>query len=107
MRRVVLILFVVATAAGVASVIVVATAPNSYPTPSDSLWGRQMPGTQGGIDLALIAAAALLAGAAAFLRLGRLRFVAAAAVILTSAVGLYFASIIAWRLHAPASAGNF
>ena len=107
MRRFVLILFVFALAAGVASVIVVATVPNSYPTPSDSLWGRQMPGMQGGIDLALIAAAALLAGCAVFLRLGRLRLVTAAVVTVASGVGLYFASVIAWRLHAPASAGNF
>jgi hypothetical protein len=106
MRRAAPMLFVFSIAAGVASLIVVATAPNSYPTPSDSLWGRQMPTTQAWIDVALIGTSAVLVGIAASLRLGRLRPLAAVVIVVTSAVGLYFLSVIAWRLHAPVSAGN-
>jgi hypothetical protein len=99
-------LFVFSIAAGVASVIVVATAPNSNPTPSDSLWGHQMPTTQAWIDVALIATSAVLVGIAASLRLGGLRLLAAVAIVVTTAAGLYLLSVIAWRIHAPASAGN-
>jgi hypothetical protein len=106
MRRTTLILFLLSIAAGFASVIVVATAPNSNPTPSDSLWGHQMPTTQAWIDLALIASSAVLGGTAGSLRFGRRRLLAASAFAVTSAVGLYFVSVIVWRLHAPSSAGN-
>jgi hypothetical protein len=106
MRRLAPMLFLVSIAAGVASVIVVATAPNSNPTPSDSLWGHQMPTAQAWIDVALIATAAVLVGVAASPWLARLRLVAAIAIVVTSAVGLYFLSVIVWRLHAPASGGN-
>ena len=106
MRRLAPMLFLLSIAAGIASVIVVATPPNSNPTPSDSFWGHQMPTTQAWIDVALIATAAVLVGVAASLRLGRLRLFAAVATIVTSAVDLYFLSVIVWRLHAPAGAGN-
>ena len=106
MRRIAPMLFLLSIAAGVASVIVVATAPNSNPTPSDSLWGHQMPTTQAWIDVALTATAAVLVGVAASLWLRRLRLLAAVAIAVTSAVGLYFLSVIVWRLHAPVSAGN-
>jgi hypothetical protein len=106
MRRAAPMLFLLSIAAGVASLIVVATAPNSYPTPSDSLWGHQMPTTQAWIDVALIATSAVLLGVAASLWLRRLRLFAATAIVVTSAAGLYFLSVIAWRLHAPVSAGN-
>jgi hypothetical protein len=106
MRHLAPMLFLLSIAAGVASVIVVATAPNSNPTPSDSLWGHQMPTTQTWIDVALTATAAVLVGVAASLWLRRLRLLAAVAIAVTSAVGLYFLSVIVWRLHAPASAGN-
>jgi hypothetical protein len=106
MRRTAPIVFTLSIAAGLASVIVVATAPNSNPTPSDSLWGRQMPTTQSWIDIALIAASAVLVAVAASLRLGRLRLLAAIAIFVASGIALYFLSVIAWRLHAPASAGN-
>jgi hypothetical protein len=106
MRRVTSMLFVLSIASAVASVVVVVTAPDSNPTPSDSLWGHVMPTTQQAIDLALIAAAAIIAGVAVFLRLPRLRLLAGVIVVVTSTVGLYFLSVVAWRLHSPVSAGN-
>lgn len=106
MRRAARMLFVFSIAVGVASVIVVVTAPNSNPSPSDSLWGHQLPTTQAWIDVALIATSAALVGIAASLRLGRRRVLAAVAIVVTTAVGLYLLSVIAWRLHAPVSAGN-
>lgn len=106
MRRPRLVLALLAVAAAVASVIVVVTAPTSNPTPADAVWGRDMPRTQAAIDLALIAAAALLAGAATLVPVARRRLIGATAVFIVCAVVLYFSSVIAWRLHAPASAGN-
>lgn len=99
-------LFLISIATGAASAIVVATAPNSNPTPSDSLWGHQMPTPQAWISVALIATAAVLLGIAASLWLRRLRLLAAIAIVVTSAFDLYLLSVIVWRLHAPVSAGN-
>jgi hypothetical protein len=100
-RRAALILFVLSIVAGAASVIVVATAPKSNPTPSDSLWGHQMPTAQAWLDATLIASSALLVGVAASLRRARFRILNAVVIPVTSAIGLYLLSVIAWRLHAP------
>jgi hypothetical protein len=62
--------------------------------------------TQQWIDVALIASSAVLVGVAASLRLGRPRLLATIAIAVTSAVGLYLLSVLAWRLHSPSSAGN-
>ena len=93
-------------AAGVLMVLVVVTAPNHDPTPSDSLWGHLMPTNQAWMDLALLVLSAALAGVAV-LRTARSRqLLSAVAVTAGSAVGLYLISVLAWRLHAPVSAGN-
>jgi hypothetical protein len=65
-----------------------------------------MPTMQAWIDVALTATAAVLVGVAAALRLWRVRLLAAVAIVVASAVGLYFLSVITWRLHAPGSAGS-
>ena len=83
----------------------VATAPNGYPTPTDSLWGRQMPHAQAGINLVLIGTAAMLASTFAS-RLVRRRLAAAVTVVLLVGLALLLISVLAWRLHAPVSAGN-
>ena len=66
-----------------------------------------MPPTQATITVTLIAAAAVLAGTGVFVsRLTRRRGLVAAGVVLLVAVGLYLLSVLTWRLHAPAGAGN-
>ena len=55
----------VAVVAAAAMVIVVATAPDNYPTLSDNLWGHVMPTRERDIDLALLAVSALLFGISA------------------------------------------
>jgi hypothetical protein len=106
MRRLRWVLAGLSMAAAVAAIVVVGTAPNRNPTPSDSLWGHQMPSTQMWIDLALIAASAALAALAASHGFRRFRLPAELAIAVTSAAGLYLLSVVAWRLHSPASAGN-
>jgi len=96
----------VAVAAAIAMTAVVATAPDDYPTPTDPLWGHLMPGTQSAIALALLVASALLAGVTAFVRLAVLRVAAAVAATLGTGLVLYGVCILAWRLHAPVSAGD-
>jgi hypothetical protein len=65
-----------------------------------------VPTTQAWIDVALITTSAVLVGVAASFRLGRLRLLAAVAIVVTTAVGLYLLSVITWRIHAPVGAGN-
>lgn len=86
--------------------LVVATAPNSYPTPGDGIWGRAMPHTQAAVDLALLLASAILVGVAIFIRFDSRRLPAAVLASIASAAVLFLVSVVAWRLHAPASAGN-
>ena len=105
MRRPALISATFARSAAIAMVIVVATAPNNYPTLSDSWWGRAMPTREGDIDLALIAVSALLFGISAATTF-RHRVLAGLSAWLASGGVLYLLSIITWRLHAPVSAGN-
>jgi hypothetical protein len=94
-----------AVAAATAMVIVVATAPNYYPTLSDSWWGHIMPTREGDIDLALIALSALLFGISAATAF-RHRVLAGLSTWFASGCFLYLLSIITWRLHASVSAGN-
>jgi hypothetical protein len=105
MRRPGLISAAFALAAATAMVIVVATAPNNYPTLSDSWWGHVMPTREGDIDLALVAVSALLFGISAASTF-RHRVLAGLSAWLASGCILYLLSIITWRLHAPVSAGN-
>jgi hypothetical protein len=86
--------------------IVVATAPNNYPTPSDTIWGHELPSAQKEVDFALIAVAALLFGVSAASRYRSRRTVAGIAAWLLSGFVLLALSILIWRLHAPVSAGN-
>jgi hypothetical protein len=86
--------------------LVVATAPASYPTPTDGIWGHAMPNTQAVLDLSLLLVSAIFAGAGILIRFGSRRLTAAVAVTLSSAVVLYLISVVAWRLHAPVSAGS-
>jgi hypothetical protein len=99
-------LSVASLAAATAAIVVVATAPNTYPTPIDSLSGHQLLPTQQAIDLALVLASALFAGLATTLSLTRFRFAAATLAVTTSALAVNGMSVLAWRLHAPVSAGN-
>ncbi|MDX6399509.1 MAG: hypothetical protein QOF27_115 [Gaiellaceae bacterium] len=94
-----------AVLAATAMVIVVATAPNNYPTLSDSWWGHVMPTREGDIDLALIAVSAVLFGISAAITFRR-RALAGLSAWFASGCVLYLLSIITWRLHAPVSAGN-
>jgi hypothetical protein len=86
--------------------IVVATAPNNYPTPSNAIWGHELPSAQKGVDFALIAVAALLLGVSTASRYGSRRALAGIAAWLVSGLVLLLLSILIWRLHAPVSAGN-
>ena len=95
----------IALATAAAMVIVVATAPNNYPTLSDNWWGHVMPTREGDIDLALIAVSALLFGISAA-RTFRHRVLAGLSAWFVSGCVLYLLSIITWRLHAPVSTGN-
>ena len=95
----------VALAAAAAMVIVVATAPNNYPTLSDSWWGHVMPTRERDVDLALLAVSAVLFGISAVTTF-RHRALAGLSAWFASGCVLYALSIITWRLHAPVSAGN-
>jgi hypothetical protein len=106
MRRVSSAVILLALGTAVAMTVVVATAPNDYPTATDSLWGRAMPHTQAGIDLVLLLASAILVGIAVFIRLNSRRVPAAVMATIASGSVLYLLSVVAWRLHAPVSAGN-
>jgi len=64
-----------------------------------------MPHAQAGINLVLIATAAMLASTFAS-RLVRRRLAAAVTVVLLVGLALLLISVLAWRLHAPVSAGN-
>lgn len=86
--------------------VVVATAPNGYPTPSDGVWGRDMPNTQGAVSFALLGVSALLFATAAVLRVRRRRPFVGTATWIASSVILLLLNIVIWRLHAPVSAGN-
>jgi hypothetical protein len=105
MRRLGLASVVLSLLAATAMVIVVATAPNNYPTLSDSWWGRVMPTREGDIDLALVVVSALLFGISAATTF-RHRLLAGLSAWFASGCLLYLLSIITWRLHAPVSAGN-
>jgi hypothetical protein len=94
-----------AVLAATAMVIVVATAPNNYPTLSDSWWGHVMPTREADIDLALIGVSAVLFGISAAITF-RHRALAGMSAWFASGCVLYLLSIITWRLHAPVSAGN-
>jgi len=86
--------------------VVVATAPNDYPTPSDGVWGRDMPNTQGALSLTLLGVSALLFATAAVLKARRRRPFVGVATWIASSVILLLLNIVIWRLHAPVSAGN-
>lgn len=94
------------TAAAVVMVVFVVTAPNSYPTPTDSLWGHVMPTTEVWIDLVLVALSAAFAGVAVARNVVKWKVRSAMSVALASAISLYLLSVLAWRPHAPASGGN-
>jgi hypothetical protein len=105
MRRPGLISAIFALAAATAMVVVAATAPNNYPTLSDSWWGRVMPTREGDIDLALIAVSAMLFGISAATTF-RHRVLAGLSAWFASGCVLYLLNIITRRLHAPVSAGS-
>jgi hypothetical protein len=89
-----------------AMAIVVATAPNNYPTPTDRVWGHVMPRHAGDTDLALIALSAMLFGISAASTYRRRRVLAGMSASLISGCILLLLSILIWRLHSPVSAGN-
>ncbi len=106
MRRVGLAVAGLAFLVTVVMVVVVATAPNGYPTPTDRIWGHDMPSPEGAVLLALMAAAAVLFGIAATALTHRWRLLAGLSTCLASGCVLSLLSILTWRLHAPVSAGN-
>lgn len=106
MRRLRWVLAGLSIAAAVAALVVVGTAPNRDSSPSDALWGHQLPSTQAWIDVALIVVSAVLAALAASEWFQRRRLAAGLAIALASSAGLYILSVAVWRVHAPVSGGN-
>lgn len=105
MLRIGLIFIALALLASVGMVVVVATAPNGFPTPSDPIWGHFMPSHAAAISFALTAVAAVLFGIGATTLTHRWRLFAGFSTLLASGSALFLLSIVTWRLHAPVSAG--